>query len=183
MPTTLPCRKGAWGSESRCKATLADGWTPGRSPLKKTLILLLAGILVGSSLVIPAASAAVSAGFSMECDRDNHCVTGKASSSNGGVSITSISEGGQIGTAVAVCQGLGVAGAALIEITCSLGTIDGAGLESTMSFPGSAGAVPLATTTGDLQRRPVCWEVTGIFPTVLGSPHVVSTSDCAQLAL
>jgi hypothetical protein len=154
--------------------------------LKKAVILLLAGVVAGSSLAIPGANAAVSAGFSMDCDRDNHCVSGKASSSNGGVTISSLSDfsdGGQIGTAVAVCQGLGVPGATLIEITCSLGTIDGSGLESTMSFPGSAGGVPLVTTTGDLARRPVCWKVTGIFPTILGSPHIVSTDDCALLAL
>lgn len=150
--------------------------------MKKSVILLLAGVLVGSSLAVPGASAAVSAGVSLTCDHDNHCVSGKASSSNGGLTVTPVS-GGQVGTALAVCQGTGVAGATLMEITCSLGTIDGQGVESTMSFPGSGGAVPLVTTTGDLARRPVCWKVTGIFPTVLGSPHVVSTADCAQLAL
>jgi hypothetical protein len=146
---------------------------------KKGTILLLAGALVVSAVALPAAQATVSAGASYNCDHDNHCVEGHAWSSNGGVDII---RGVESGAAIAVCQGTGI-GATLMEITCSLGEINGRGVEETMSFPGSAGAVPLVTTTNALERRPVCWKVTGIFPTILGSPHIVPTDDCALLAL
>ncbi len=133
-----------------------------------------------SAVAVPVAQATVSAGLSFNCDVDNHCVEGKAYSSNGGVNLV---PGVESGAALAICHGTGLPGATLMEITCSLGEINGRGVEETMSFPGSTGAVPLATTTNALERRPVCWSVTGIFPTLLGSPHTVTTSDCAQLAL
>lgn len=146
---------------------------------KKGTILLLAGALAVSAVAIPAAQATVSAGASFDCDSDSHCVEGHAWSSNGGVDIINNVESG---AAIAVCQGTGI-GATLMEITCSLGEINGRGIEQTMSFPGSGGAVPLVTTTNALERRPVCWSVTGIFPTGLGPTHSVSTADCAMLAL
>jgi hypothetical protein len=135
---------------------------------------------MSSALAGSVAQATVSAGASINCDADNHCIEGTAWSSNGGVNLVS---GVESGAAVAVCQGTGSPAATLIEITCSLGEINGRGIEETMSFPGTTGAVPLATTTNALERRPVCWSVTGIFPTGLGPTHTVSTSDCAQLAI
>lgn len=145
---------------------------------RKRVVLFLSGALLVAAVAVPA-RAAVSAGASVNCDHDNHCVEGTAWSTNGGVNVVS---GVESGAAVAVCQGIGSPLATVMEITCSLGEINGRGVEETMSFPGTAGAVPLVTTTNALERRPVCWRVTGIFPTGLGSPHTVGTGDCAQLA-
>ncbi|MFN2588075.1 MAG: hypothetical protein ABR613_08160 [Actinomycetota bacterium] len=136
-------------------------------------------MVVLSALAMSGAHALVSAGISTNCDFDGHCVTGSAASSNAGsntrVEVQVVRDG--TGAAVAICKGTANL-SSLIEITCSHGN-----LSNTMSFPGTAGVVPLQTTQARLERLPVCWVVTGYFPAILGDPHIVSTDDCAQLAV
>lgn len=122
------------------------------------------------------ALAAASAGASQHCDDYGHCVTGTAFSSNGGVSLEK-SQDSTTGAAIAVCKG-GANGAVLLEVTCSVGP-----QSQTMSFPGTVGAVPLATDTATLERVLVCWTVVGYFPNPTGEPYEVSTAGCALLAL
>jgi hypothetical protein len=136
---------------------------------------LVLTLLAFSALVMPSANAAFSGGASANCDSDNHCVTGGATSSNVGANVQIVE--GNTGAAVAICTGTGN-GATLMQITCSIG-----GQNATMSFPGTAGAVPLQTTQARLERLPVCWHVIGYFPTLTGLPHEVPTGACAQLAL
>jgi hypothetical protein len=128
---------------------------------------------------MPAAQATFSAGVSTNCDPDGHCVEGSATSSNIGrssaVEIQIIPD--ETGAAVAICTGL-ANGATLMEITCDHGRVS-----QTMSFPGTAGAVPLQTTQARLERLPVCWDVTGYFPVITGLQHIVGTGGCAQLAV
>lgn len=133
-------------------------------------------ILIGSAVAIPSAHALTSAGLSANCDSDGHCVTGSAMSSNAGSNVETIDisvVATEAGAAVAICKGT-APGATLIQITCSIGQ-----KSETMSFPGSAGAVPVATTTGTLARMPVCWDVLGFFPVILGAEHQVPTGGCA----
>lgn len=135
-------------------------------------------VLVFSALAVPGAHALVSAGLSTKCDSDGHCVTGSAASSNAGLNTNQVEiVTDDAGAALAICKGTGN-GATLIEITCSHGA-----LNETMSFPGTAGAVPLQTTQARLERLPVCWEVTGYFPVPFDEPHIVPTDGCAQLAV
>lgn len=132
--------------------------------------------LVCTALAIPSAHALTSVGLSTNCDSDGHCVTGSAMSSNAGTNIETIDVSvvpTEAGAAVAICKGSGP-GATLIQITCSVGQ-----KSETMSFPGSVGAVPVVTTTGTLARLPVCWDVLGFFPVVLGAEHQVPTGGCA----
>lgn len=147
--------------------------------VSRRLVGLGLAVVVISALAMPGAHALVSAGISTNCDSDGHCVTGSAASSNAGsnttVEVQVVSD--DLGAALAICKGTGT-GATLMQITCSHGA-----LSETMSFPGSAGAVPLQTTQARLERLPVCWVVTGYFPVILGDPHIVPTDDCAQLAL
>jgi hypothetical protein len=146
---------------------------------RKALGLVLAVVAVGA-LTMPVAGAAVSAGVSANCDPDGHCVEGGATSSN--VGNTDLVEAQILpngtGAAAAVCTGT-ANGATLMEITCAHGR-----QSRTMSFPGSAGAVPLQTTQAKLDRWPVCWDVTGYFPVLLGGlQHIVNTHGCSQLAI
>lgn len=138
-------------------------------------------VLLSTFLVVPSADALTSVGLSTQCDEDGHCVTGSAMSSNAGANTSGLVDVSllvtEVGAAVAICKGTGP-GATLIQITCSVGR-----KSETMSFPGSAGLVPVATTTGTLARLPVCWNVVGFFPTLLGPEHQVPTGDCAIVAL
>lgn len=144
---------------------------------RKSLGVALALLLV-AALAAPA-QALISLGVSQNCDSDGHCVAGGAQAVNAGpsgvVDVQVIPT--NAGAAVAVCTGSGN-GASLLEISCSHGQVS-----QTMSFPGTAGAVPLQTTQARLERLPVCWEVTGYFPRILAVQHVVGTSGCSQLAI
>ncbi|MFN2587691.1 MAG: hypothetical protein ABR613_06215 [Actinomycetota bacterium] len=144
---------------------------------KRTAVAVAVGALLIAALAAPTAGAAASAGLSTNCDHDGHCVKGSAMSTNGGTTVSVVPAVTEVGTAVAICTGVGP-GASLIQISCSIG-----GNSRTMSFPGSAGAVPLITTTGTLERKPVCWNVLGIFPVLTGAPHQVPTGGCAQVAV
>ena len=124
-----------------------------------------------TAMLPSSAQAAVSAGLSQKCDAAGHCVTGQA------FSVNAASEAGQIpGKAVAVCLGSGN-GALIVDITCSIG-----GESSEISFPGTAGAVPLVVDAATLNRLPVCWSVTGYFINLSGAPIPVNTHNCALVA-
>jgi hypothetical protein len=138
--------------------------------IKRASVLGLTLLLFGA-IAMPSANAISSVGFSSNCDSDGHCVTGTAMSSNAAIQVSS--ERLSAGKAVAICKGNGT-GAVIIEITCSIGSNS-----QTMSFPGSAGAVPIETNTNQLGRLPVCWDVTGFFPVITGPEHQVPTSGCA----
>lgn len=122
------------------------------------------------------AYAIASVGATQNCDSYGHCVTGAALSSNGAVDIRALGANG-LGTAIAVCEG-SANGSVLLAITCSVGSSS-----QTISFPGTAGAVPVASDTSTLSRLPVCWNVVGYFPNLSGPPFTVSTSGCALVAL
>jgi hypothetical protein len=136
--------------------------------------LIAAVVFLATVAAVPAqpAFAVASAGVSQRCDDYGHCVTGSAFSSNAGVSL----DASGVGAAVAACKG-GSNGAVLMQITCSVG-----GDSETMSFPGSAGVVPLVTDTGTSERIRVCWSIVGYFPNVAGEPFEVPTQGCALLS-
>ena len=174
------------GSATREPASTGiERWTAkkerlkGDSLRKAAFVLILVGAL--SVTAMPFAQALTSFGLSADCDSDGHCVSGTAMSSNAGVNASTLPEVSvdvdELGAAIALCKGSGT-GATLIQITCSIGQ-----QSQTMSFPGSVGAVPLATTTDKLDRLPVCWDVTGFFPTIFGAEHRVSTGGCALLGV
>lgn len=130
----------------------------------------IVGTMVWSTA--PPARAISSVGLSRECDSYGHCVTGSAFSSNAGTDVN-----GGAGTAAAVCKG-GANGAVLLQVTCSVG-----GKASTMSFPGTVGAVPVITDSATLAVTRVCWNVVGYFPNLSGEPFTVGTGGCAFVAV
>lgn len=137
-------------------------------------------VVVISALAMPA-QATVSVGASVDCDPDGHCVTGGAEAVNVGARATTVTEGEGLaddaGVAEAMCWGA-ANGSTLIQITCTHGN-----QSNTRSFPGTAGAVPLATTSARLERLPVCWRVTAWFPTGLGPEVRVVTQGCELLGV
>lgn len=148
-----------------------------KSTVLRIRALLSLGLVtaVFVALGMPSSHALTSVGLSVECDGDGHCASGTAYSTNAGINGLGAAE---TGAAAAACVGKGFPGATIVQISCSIGR-----QTRTMSFPGSAGAVPLLTTTSALDRLPVCWSVTAIFPVVTGPPHSVSTGDCALLSV
>ncbi len=130
-----------------------------------------------SGIATSPAQALGSVGLGVECDHDGHCVEATATSTNAAIKLNLTDGESSAGTAVAACKGSAV-GATLVQITCSIGS-----RSSTMSFPGSAGAVPIVTSTSVLARLPVCWDVTAYFPVINGPQHVVTNSGCALLSV
>lgn len=149
--------------------------------IKRRLVGLGLTAVIFIALAMPAAQALVSVGVSAGCDADGHCVSGGAEAVNGasprfaGIDVEVLPD--DTGAAEAICSGASN-GSTLIEITCTHGN-----QSNTMSFPGSAGAVPLATTSARLERLPVCWSVKAYFPVVTGAQHIVPTSGCELLGV